>query len=362
MKNYQNAVFWISTVCILWGAAALALIFVLLAFLPPIVAAVLFGLASIVSLTLILSTTSSLNPARKAAAVLNRKKIASSQLSLKPISRLRLLPLVEYYTVDPVLSSSFAVSYYLETDEDRILFDLGIKLWEEDEAVLYRNARTLNAQGKFSLEKVDCIVNSHAHNDHLAARPDETILSEPDNPLQGKPFYAVEKLDVRGGGLKLIEQPALISPTAGSTGPLISVLFIAGPVREQSLVFHLAGRGLVLIIGCGHPGVRLIIEASEQIFGEKVWGIIGGLHYPVTTDRTHMGRFFHPQQLIGGPQSYPWFPISKRQVKQDIYYLQHKGIQYLAISAHDSCDWTLQHFKDSKIPSQVVKIGEEIVL
>jgi len=146
------------------------------------------------------------------------------------------------------------------------------------------------------------------------------------------------------------------------TGPLTSELFLVGTTREQSLVLHLDGRGLVIVVGCGHPGVRLIVEASEQIFGQKVWGLIGGLHYPVTGDRTGMGRIFHPQQLIGGPHSYPWQPISRRQVDDDIAFLQHKGVRYLALSAHDSCDWALQRFLDSGMDARILKTGQEIAL
>jgi len=45
--------------------------------------------------------------------------------------------------------------------------------------------------------------------------------------------------------------------------------------REQSLVAKME-KGLVVIVGCSHPGVKNILEAASQ-FGEA-WALIGGLH------------------------------------------------------------------------------------
>jgi len=38
-------------------------------------------------------------------------------------------------------------------------------------------------------------------------------------------------------------------------------------------------RGIVLIVGCGHPTVEKIVARAEALFDQPVVGIVGGLHY-----------------------------------------------------------------------------------
>ena len=54
-------------------------------------------------------------------------------------------------------------------------------------------------------------------------------------------------------------------------------IFSTGELRgiEQSLVVR-TGKGLVVIVGCSHPGVKSILNAASQ-FG-RVYALIGGLH------------------------------------------------------------------------------------
>jgi 7,8-dihydropterin-6-yl-methyl-4-(beta-D-ribofuranosyl)aminobenzene 5'-phosphate synthase len=48
---------------------------------------------------------------------------------------------------------------------------------------------------------------------------------------------------------------------------------------DQSLVFHLRGKGLAILTGCGHAGVINIIRHARNVTGiEKVYALIGGFH------------------------------------------------------------------------------------
>ena len=44
--------------------------------------------------------------------------------------------------------------------------------------------------------------------------------------------------------------------------------------------------GVILITGCGHPGLERMVRLAEQVLGQPVVGVVGGLHYgaTVTTD------------------------------------------------------------------------------
>jgi 7,8-dihydropterin-6-yl-methyl-4-(beta-D-ribofuranosyl)aminobenzene 5'-phosphate synthase len=48
---------------------------------------------------------------------------------------------------------------------------------------------------------------------------------------------------------------------------------------EQALVYHLKGKGLVVLTACGHAGVvNTVLHAQEATGVDKVHAIIGGFH------------------------------------------------------------------------------------
>ncbi|MBI2724598.1 MAG: MBL fold metallo-hydrolase [Chloroflexi bacterium] len=48
---------------------------------------------------------------------------------------------------------------------------------------------------------------------------------------------------------------------------------------DQALIAHVAGKGLVVLTGCGHAGIVNIVRHAQRVTGEtKVHAIIGGFH------------------------------------------------------------------------------------
>jgi 7,8-dihydropterin-6-yl-methyl-4-(beta-D-ribofuranosyl)aminobenzene 5'-phosphate synthase len=47
----------------------------------------------------------------------------------------------------------------------------------------------------------------------------------------------------------------------------------------------LAGKGIVLISGCGHPGIVSMARHASLITNEPVFAAVGGLHLVVTHGR-----------------------------------------------------------------------------
>src|SRR3954462_15072105 len=58
----------------------------------------------------------------------------------------------------------------------------------------------------------------------------------------------------------------------------------AGPLRELSLAINTPD-GLVLVVGCSHPGIDKIVEAAATI-NPKIQVIAGGFHLVVAPDDT----------------------------------------------------------------------------
>jgi 7,8-dihydropterin-6-yl-methyl-4-(beta-D-ribofuranosyl)aminobenzene 5'-phosphate synthase len=100
-----------------------------------------------------------------------------------------------------------------------------------------------------------------------------------------------------------------------------------------------------LIIGCGHPTLQRIIDRAEMVFQAPLYGVVGGLHYPVTDSRAR--RFGLPLQQFLGAGKWPWDPITRSEVLDAIAYLRRREPKLVSLSPHDSCDWSLDAFRDA---------------
>ena len=86
--------------------------------------------------------------------------------------------------------------------------------------------------------------------------------------------------------------------------------------------------------------------------------MIGGLHFPVTGSRVGRGR----QNVIGSGKL-PWQRITREEARAAVELLDGHAPNLIALSAHDSCDWTLDLFAESFGPRyRRVLVGQEIVV
>ena len=87
---------------------------------------------------------------------------------------------------------------------------------------------------------------------------------------------------------------------------------------EQALAVNVAGRGVILIIGCGHPGVPRLVERAQAALGQPIAGVIGGLH------------------LQGAPEAV---------ISHDIDLLRRLDVQAVGVSPHDSDAAVIDRFR-----------------
>ena len=117
----------------------------------------------------------------------------------------------------------------------------------------------------------------------------------------------------------------------------------------------------MIIIGCGHSTLQRIVDRAEMLFDEPLCGIVGGLHYPVTASREV--KFGLPLQRILGTGKLPWDPINRQDVETAIAYLRRRHPQLVALSPHDSCDWSIEAFRSAfGAAYQDVQVGKGIVV
>jgi 7,8-dihydropterin-6-yl-methyl-4-(beta-D-ribofuranosyl)aminobenzene 5'-phosphate synthase len=204
---------------------------------------------------------------------------------------------------------SALVTVIADGRRESILFDAGLS----PDGVLH-NIDILET----SLADVRAIVLSHGHADHTGAlvgllrrlgKRGLPLIAHPDAFLQRKvviPDGREVKLPPpdRGAllqeGVQLVEgkEPSLLlDKRALVTGQVARTTdFEKGfPIHhalidgrwqpdpwiydDQALVFHLRGKGLAILTGCGHAGVINIIKHARNVTGiENVYALIGGFH------------------------------------------------------------------------------------
>jgi 7,8-dihydropterin-6-yl-methyl-4-(beta-D-ribofuranosyl)aminobenzene 5'-phosphate synthase len=278
----------------------------------------------------------------------------AEKLDLEPVEELTILPLVDARTASDDLAGEAGVSYLIEVGDTRLLFDLGLNAQKETPSPLQRNAAALNVD----LDTVDAVVISHKHQDHVGGLKAQVahsfVLPSAQLEEQRVPAYVPEPMEHPTAELRVVDSPQMIVPGVATTGPISRALFVLGLTPEQALAVNLAGKGIVLIVGCGHQGVRRIVERAEALFDEPLYGLVGGLHYPIT------GLRF---QRVMGADRPPWQLMTRDDVLELIQYLKEKGLERMVLSPHDSCDWALSAFEEAwGSDFGVVTVGQEIRL
>ena len=98
-------------------------------------------------------------------------------------------------------------------------------------------------------------------------------------------------------------------------------------------------KGLVVITGCGHPTVEVILEMVRHLTDVPVYAIVGGIHFPVTQSRSQ--RQGIQVQMFFGTGKPPWRRIGDDDLSKTIAHINEAGPTRVLLSAHDTCDHAL---------------------
>jgi metal-dependent hydrolase (beta-lactamase superfamily II) len=269
--------------------------------------------------------------------------------SAPPVARLRdvgttrtleILPLVDWNTSSPDLRGEAGVSYLVRTDRSTILFDVGGNLEGGDASPLVANMQKLGIK----LADIDTIVISHNHMDHVGGRSNATAktfsLGATQVDLQGKRVFVPTAMTYPGIAPTTTTEPAVLAPGVATTGTITGQIFI-GPVDEQALAVRVEGKGIVLVVGCGHQGLQNVVARTAQLFDEPIYGIVGGLHYPIPRGRWTMGGVDVQRWASYGFASGP----TAADVQREIDLLAQRGLQWVSLSPHDSSDEMIEAFR-----------------
>jgi 7,8-dihydropterin-6-yl-methyl-4-(beta-D-ribofuranosyl)aminobenzene 5'-phosphate synthase len=273
---------------------------------------------------------------RRWAESANLERIGRAQaLNLSALEFVDLTVLVDEKT-SPGFRGDPGVSYLVTTNQGVLLFDVG---FGPESSTLAHNAGRLGP----NLGDVDAVAISHLHPDHMGGmvgfRSRSIRIPAELSALKGKPCYLPEEADAGDLAGHVVRGPQVLAAGIGTTGPLARSLFFLGLCEEQALVARLQGKGLVVITGCGHPTVEVILKMIRRLSGEPLYAIAGGLHFPVTESRFQ--RYGIQLQMFLGTGKPPWQRITEDDLSQTIAHINGVGPKRVFLSAHDTCDHSL---------------------
>jgi 7,8-dihydropterin-6-yl-methyl-4-(beta-D-ribofuranosyl)aminobenzene 5'-phosphate synthase len=219
-------------------------------------------------------------------------------------ARDRITVLYDAFGKNPMMKKDWGYAALVEVNGRRILFDTG------DNPDIF--ARNVDVAG-VDLKRLDFVVLSHRHGDHmgglthlLSVNPGVKIYA-PKEPfgvygssLPGTFYRRAEALppEMRyydgappavmtfgsawpGANFELIDQTTQIMP-----GVWLIALISDAPgtreLKELSLAVETPD-GVVLVVGCSHPGIETIVEAASRI-DTHIRVIAGGFHMVVSPD------------------------------------------------------------------------------
>ncbi|MFH2067368.1 MAG: MBL fold metallo-hydrolase [Pseudomonadota bacterium] len=287
------------------------------------------------------------------------------KLSTGTVKKLSVLPLVDFYADDPGLKTEAGVSYLIQADDTKILMDVGFNKNREHPSPLLHNSRKLGV----SLQDIDFLFISHRHLDHIGGMQEQKkklfSLSQGKVELPAIPVYTPVPISPSswnpGPRVEVVNQPKVLANGIASIGSIPRNLFILGYTLENSLAIRVENKGIVIVIGCGHQTIERIIERTQELFDDPIYGIIGGLHFPVGNGRIMIGSI-NIQNLVGSDKL-PWKGIREDDVAHAIQAIRRVNPQFVALSPHDSSDWSIDQFRKAfKDRYHDISVGKKMVL
>ena len=212
--------------------------------------------------------------------------------------------LYDAFGKDSAMQKDWGYAALVEYGGKRILFDSG-----NNPEILAQNAKAKSVD----LSKLDFVVMSHRHGDHMgglaylwkvnpkvkiyapkegfgvygADLPSSFYRKDPSLPSEQRYFGGTPPDVMRfgsawpGANFQLVDKMVeiasdiyLISLVSDKPGTL--------ELHELSLAIK-TPNGMVLVVGCSHPGIDKIVEAASTI-DPRIYLIVGGFHLVVASD------------------------------------------------------------------------------
>ncbi|OPL09016.1 MAG: hypothetical protein AVO33_08915 [delta proteobacterium ML8_F1] len=205
------------------------------------------------------------------------------------------------------------LSFHIETPEGALLFDMG------EAGAFYKNAEVLG----IDIKSVNKMAVSHGHHDHgnglltlleKGVRDFDLFVGEgyfnkKVKGLDAEVFTGVnyDEKDLLDAGVRvhtlteditsifenvyLIRNFSRVYPDTIDPGFALKIgqQRYPDPFTDEIALVIRGEKGLVLVVGCSHPGIENIIETVRQRFREPLYALIGGTHLRDASDERIQG-------------------------------------------------------------------------
>ncbi|RLF20661.1 MAG: hypothetical protein DRZ82_01410 [Thermoprotei archaeon] len=202
------------------------------------------------------------------------------------MSKLKLTIVVDNVP-SPGLMHDWGLSIYVESDDTRAIFDA-----DTNPNVMAYNLERLN----IDIGKLDFGVLSHDHHDHYGGY--EYISKYVSNLRVYVPPGAARSIERYGLKPCVIERPQEVAKG----------IYIIGPFEawsgfyEISMVIRVREKGLILLVGCSHPGIDKIARTARELLNDEIYHVIGGFHRPshrMVDYLASIARYISPSHCSG---------------------------------------------------------------
>lgn len=201
------------------------------------------------------------------------------------------------------LKTEHGISFYIETNQQKILFDTG------QSGAFIENAEKLG----INLKDLNVVALSHGHYDHSGGFKSLTEYTNSFNLILGKGFFnkkfATDGLSYEFLGndfdenymkrkkihYEFLEEPirqiatgvyALTDFSRVHPDEVINprfVLetekgFVPDPFTDEICLAVDTEKGFVVLVGCSHPGIKNMLDTARKLLPKPIYSVIGGTH------------------------------------------------------------------------------------
>ncbi len=192
-------------------------------------------------------------------------------LGKKATNKVEITVLYDNYICLEGTESDWGFSCLIETEGQKVLFDTGTK-----PEILFKNVGLAGVE----LAKVDQIFISHNHHDHVGGLT--KVLGEKSDIPVYLPYLKDRELSdwvrAQGSKPKSDVKPYKISDNVWSSGTM------GEQIAEQCIVVN-HEKGLLVVVGCSHPGISYMLEKIRNDFGKDIYAVLGGFHLMQHSDK-----------------------------------------------------------------------------
>jgi len=186
------------------------------------------------------------------------------------IEKLKITVLINNIGKNQVLRNSWGLSFFIQIPGFTVLFDTG-----DNQRILYGNMKEIG----FSPDIIDAIFISHPHWDHTNGLE---LFSK--SGLKNIPVYVPSSAEKQISNTTNLNNIIPVSnyreiyKNVYSTGEIIGN-YRGSHIPEQGLIFNTMD-GLILLVGCSHPGIDKIVEVTRNVPGNdrNIYLVAGGFH------------------------------------------------------------------------------------